>query len=273
MNKFSILMSIYYKENPSYFNQCMESIWDNQSLKANEIILVLDGKLTEELYSIINFWEDKLQGILKVIPLKENLGLGDALNIGLSQAKNELVARMDTDDIASPNRFEIQINQMIINNYDMCGSWVSEFEKNEKSITSYRKVPEKHDFILKYAKKRNPFNHPSIMYKKSVVEKSGGYIKMLWFEDYYLWVRVLMSGYTTYNIQKPLVHMRAGYSQLERRRGITYAIEELKFLYKLKSIGFISFVQFIQNALTRFIIRLLPKNLLKNIYKILRGRK
>ena len=109
------------------------------------------------------------------------------------------------------------------------------------------------------------------MYKKSIVEKSGGYKKMMWFEDYYLWARMISDGAKFYNIQEPLVNMRAGYGQLERRGGVKYAIEEFKFLKRLKEIGFLSTSQFIKNVVIRFIARILPKSLLKSIYKKIRG--
>ena len=144
-------------------------------------------------------------------------------------------------------------------------------KNNEKEILSYRKVPEYHDDIIKFAKKRSPINHPAVMYKKSAVEKSGGYKKMMWFEDYYLWARMILNGAKFYNIQEPLVNMRAGYRQLERRGGLKYAIEEFKFLYRLKEIGFVSTIQFIKSVMIRFVARILPKSLLKNIYRKIRG--
>lgn len=118
---------------------------------------------------------------------------------------------------------------------------------------------------------RNGINHPAVMYKKSVVKNAGGYQKMIWFEDYYLWARMILNGAIFYNIQESLVNMRAGYGQLERRGGFKYAIEEFKFLKKLKEIGFLSTSQFIKSVVIRFIARVLPKSLLKNIYKKIRG--
>ena len=118
---------------------------------------------------------------------------------------------------------------------------------------------------------RNPINHPAVMYKKSIVEQAGGYKKMMWFEDYYLWSRMILNGAKFYNIQEALVNMRAGYGQLERRGGLKYAIEEFKFLNRLKEIGFLSTSQFLKSITIRFIARILPKSLLKNIYKRIRS--
>lgn len=268
--KFSVLMSIYHKEKAEYFNRAMLSIWDEQTIKPDEIVLVQDGKLTDELYRSIEQWQEKLGDIFKTIPLEENLGLGDALNIGLKECSYELVARMDTDDICSSNRFEKQLKVFEDNDIDICSSWVSEFDDDENEIISYRKLPEFHSDIVKFAKKRCPVNHPAVMYKKSIVQKAGGYKKMMWFEDYYLWCRMILSNAKFYNIQEPLVKMRAGYGQLERRSGFKYAIEEFKFLLELKKIGFLNFYQFMKSVVIRFISRVLPKSILKNIYKIIR---
>lgn len=264
-------MSIYNKEKAEYFNRAMQSIWDEQSVKPNEIILVQDGKLTDELYISIKQWQDKLGDIFKTIPLEKNVGLGDSLNIGLKVCSYELIARMDTDDICLKDRFEKQLKIFAVSDIDICSSWVSEFDNDENEIISYRKLPELHKDINTYFKMRNAINHPAVMYRKSIVEKANGYQKMTWFEDYYLWSRMILNGAKFYNIQESLVNMRAGYGQLERRGGFKYAIEEVKFLNRLREIGFLSKVQFIKNVLIRFIARLMPKVLLKLIYKKIRG--
>lgn len=267
---FSVLLSIYHKENPEYFNRAMRSIWDEQSMKPNEIILVLDGKLTDSLYVAIKKWQNKLGNILRTIQLEQNVGLGDALNEGIKHCNYELIARMDTDDIASFDRFKKQLKVFKNKDIDICSSWVGEFENDEENIISYRKIPEYHDDIFKYFKIRNAINHPSVMYKKKAVEQAGGYKKMVWFEDYYLWVRMILSGAKFYNIQEPLVNMRAGYGQLERRVGWEYAVEEFNFLKRLKVIEFLTWEEFFKSTCIRFIARILPKGFLKCIYKKIR---
>jgi len=270
LNDFSVLISIYHKENPEYFHRAMQSIWDEQSIKPSKIVLIEDGKLTYELYDSINNWKNKLGDILNIIPLEKNVGLGDALNIGLRNCSYDLVARMDTDDIAMPDRFEKQLKVFENTDTDICSSWVSEFDDEENKIISYRKLPERHPEIVKYFKIRNAINHPAVMYKKSIVEKASGYQKMMWFEDYYLWARMILSGAKFYNIQEPLVNMRAGYGQLERRGGYKYAVAEFRFLMTLKQIGFLNTFEFIRNVIIRFTVRVTPKTLLKQIYKMIR---
>ncbi|MDY0193883.1 MAG: glycosyltransferase [Aliarcobacter butzleri] len=270
--KFSVLMSVYNKEKPEYLDRAMKSIWDEQNIKPNEIILVQDGKLTDDLYNTIDEWKNKLSDILKIIPLEQNLGLGDALNIGMKYCSYEIIARMDTDDISLPNRFQKQLEVFENNDIDICGAWISEFDKDEKEILGFRKLPQYNEDIIKYSKTRCPINHPAVMYKKSIVEKAGGYKHMLLMEDYYLWARMLLSGAKFYNIQEPLVNMRAGYGQLERRGGFKYAIEEFKFLNKLKKIGYLTTIEYLKNILIKVPIRLLPKELLKSVYGLLRSK-
>ncbi len=268
--KFSLLMSIYDKENSTYFDRAMVSIWDEQSIKPDEIILVEDGRLTPKLYEIIEKWRIKCEGTLHTVALEENVGLGDALNIGLQKCKYERVARMDTDDIASSNRFEIQLDVFDRLDIDVCGGWVSEFDKDEKNIVSYRRLPELHQDIISFAKLRNPINHPTTMYNKTPILEAGNYQKMLWFEDYYLWARMIQNGARFYNIQEVLVNMRAGYGQLQRRGGVKYAIEEYNFERRLLEIKFITFKEFTRNIFIRFTARVIPQELRKKIYKILR---
>jgi glycosyltransferase involved in cell wall biosynthesis len=211
----------------------------------------------------------KIGEVFKNVPLEKNVGLGDALNAGIKHCSYELIARMDTDDISIPNRFEKQLKAFENNDIDICSSWVSEFDSDENEIISYRKLPEKYNEIIVYSKMRSLINHPAVMYKKSIVEKAGGYKKMIWFEDYYLWARMLLSEAKFYNIQEPLVNMRAGYGQLERRSGLEYAKNELNLLNTLKKEGFLNNFEYIKNIFIKIPIRLLPKSIIKIVYKFL----
>ena len=268
--QFSLLMSIYEKEKVAYFNRCMQSIWEEQTVLPDEIILVQDGKLTPALYTAIEIWQKKIGDCFKSIILEENAGLGEALNSGVQHCSHALIARMDTDDIAMPHRFEQQLKVFSEQNIDVCSSWISEFDEDEKNIISFRKLPASHAEIQQFAKTRNPLNHPAVMYKKYVIEKAGGYQTMMWFEDYYLWIRMLINGAKMYNIQEPLVHMRAGYAQLQRRSGWKYALSELRFQKMLLRKGFITRFEFSRNMTIRMTARLIPKIFLTFVYKRLR---
>lgn len=147
---------------------------------------------------------------MNVVRLKKNVGLGNALNEGIKYCKNEMIARMDSDDISYPDRCEKQV--VIFNTHpevSICSGIVEEFTNNPNIVDTQRILPETNDEIVKFAKKRNPFNHPCVMYKKSAVEDVGSYQDFYLLEDYYLWLRMLMSGYQGYNIQEPLLHMES----------------------------------------------------------------
>lgn len=271
--KFSVLMSIYKKEEPKYFNRAMQSIWDEQTVKPDEIVLVQDGPLTDGLYKAIDEWKAKIGESFITVPLEKNVGLGEALNAGIKHCSYELIARMDTDDISIPHRFEKQLKRFEEKDIDVCSAFISEFEDDENQIISYRKLPENHEDIVKYSKMRSPLNHAVTMYKKSVVEKAGGYKHMLWMEDYYLWGRMIVNGAKLYNIQDTLLNVRAGNSMLVRRGGWEYAKSELRLLNEFKKIGFISTSEYLKNAILKVPIRMMPKSALKIVYGCLRSKK
>lgn len=268
--KFSVLMSIYHKEDPAYFERAMQSIWDDQKIKPNEIVLVEDGLLTNELYEIINLWKVKIGSIFQIKPLKKNMGLGYALNIGLKICQYDLIARMDTDDVSLPDRFKKQLSVFQQHNIDICGSWINEFEDLEDVIEVVRKLPEYHQNIINFAKFRSPMNHVSIMFKKDVAINAGGYQEMMWLEDYYLFVRLIQSGAKFYNIQESLVNVLAGANQLERRRGLKYAISEFHLQKRMLKLGFLSRFEFFVNITTKFIFRMMPKKVFYFIYHEIR---
>lgn len=268
---FSVLLSLYIKEQPSYLIQSLDSLF-SQTLLPSEIILVKDGPLTSELDAVISDYVQRYP-ILKVLVLKENQGLGKALNEGLKHCSYDIVARMDTDDISKPDRFEKQLK--IFQQYsdiDVVGAWIDEFEGDASNITSVRKVPEWHKEIFQFAKGRSPVSHPVVMFRKSAVLKAGGYKHFPLFEDYYLWVRMLMDGAQFYNIQESLLFFRFSPDMFRRRGGYRYVVTEVKLQTLFYKIGFIDFFSLIKNISIRLITRLLPNGLRSLFYKrIIRG--
>lgn len=269
--KFSVLMSLYFKEKAEYFSQALQSLVE-QSYPADEVLLVLDGEITTELEQVIQQYQDKLP--LKIIPLAQNVGLGKALNEGIKQSSNEWIFRMDTDDICYPDRFEKQV-KYIENNPDVVlfSTQIAEFDQDPNQIISIRKVPTEYQQIVEFNKLRSPFNHMTVAYKKSILDQVGGYQHHLFLEDYNLWNRIIATGCKVGNLPDVLLYARTnGNAMLNRRRGLTYAKSEWK-LYQLKRqlhiqsplAGFITF-------LTRIIPRLLPVGLLKIIYQFLRKK-
>lgn len=263
---FSVLLSIYSKEIPYYLTKSLESVF-SQTISPTEVVLIKDGPLNDELDNIIDFYVAQYSN-LKVISLEKNQGLGKALNEGLKHCSYDIVARMDTDDIAKPDRFEKQLAVFEKHpDIDVVGAWIDEFEDNISNVKSVRKLPEFHDSIRQFAKRRNPMNHPAVMFRKSAVLAAGGYQHLPLFEDYYLWVRMLMNGAKFYNIQESLLFFRFSPEMFKRRGGWKYAVNEFRFLRMMRNMYFISFFEFIQNIFIRFSTRIIPNSLRSFIYK------
>ena len=210
MNKvypeFSVLISVYAKENPVWLKQAIESVLAN-SILPKQIVIVKDGKLTNELDSVLDYYSNI--PIFQIVGYEVNKGLGFALNYGLEYCSCDYVARMDSDDVCANNRFEKQLDLFLEKNeLALIGSNIYEFVGDPSNVQSIRVAPCSHSDIIKFSKKRNPFNHPSVMFLKKAIIDSGGYIDMFRCEDYYLWYRVLKKNYQTENIQDCLVYMR-----------------------------------------------------------------
>lgn len=264
---FSVLMSVYHREQAIFLDKSLESILINQTLKPDEIVLVGDGELTDELYAIIEKYKKLFCNFL-FIQIPENVGLGKALNEGLKHCRGEWIIRMDSDDIAMPNRLEAQSKVINENDYvDVVGAWVSEFDENIDNIFAIKKVPETNDEIHKFAQKRNPINHPVVAFRKNRILQVGGYEHCMYFEDYWLWVRLLNSGAVFYNIQEPLLWFRSNKEMYKRRGGIGYIKHEYRFQRKVLELGFISYRTFIVNMLTRTIVRVIPNELRSFFYQ------
>ena len=260
-NNYSVLMSVYYKENAQYLRRAMDSMWE-QTIPTDDFVLVCDGPLTPELDRVIVEMEQQHGDILRVVRLEKNVGLGNALNAGIKKCNNEMVARMDLDDISRQDRCENQL-EVFWEKAEVCvvSGVVEEFTASPDKINARRVLPEMQDQILSFARKRNPFNHPCVMYKKSAVEASGGYRDIYLLEDYYLWVRMLQKGSIGYNIQEPLLWMRAGSDMYKRLSGWRYARSQNVLFKYMKYTGFISQRQFIESIFLRTVSALLPNRL------------
>lgn len=265
--KYSVLMSVYYKEQPAYLQQSMESIL-HQTIPASDFVLVCDGPLTPELDAVIEKMQQQFGIVLHVHRLKENGGLGKALNAGLEQCKYELVARMDSDDVSRPERCEKQLQVFTEHpEYSLVSGIVEEFDGDIHNVTSCRVVPETQQEILQFAKKRNPFNHPCIMYKKSSVQAVGSYQDFYLLEDYYLWIRMLQQGYLGYNIQEPLLWMRAGSAMYKRRGGWKYVESQRKLFGYMANSGFISQTDYWIQSIVRLVGAVMPNKLRALVFK------
>lgn len=269
MSKFSVLISVYFKENPFYFKKALDSIV-NQTLLPNEIVLIKDGPLSEELEIVLNEYILDYPNFFKVISLPVNKGLGNALAIGVNECSYEFIARMDTDDICVLNRFEKQIDFLRNNpKIDLVGTNVEEFNVEPGDLKRFRKMPESGNSVLKYSKFRNPVNHPTVMFRKSKVLEAGNYSgEILLFEDFSLFIRMLQKGASFYNIQECLLHFRTGLGidVIKRRSGLFYVKNEWKFSLLSLKIGKINFFEWLFYVCTKLPLRLLPPKVILFVY-------
>ena len=265
--EYSVLMSVYSKEKPDYLKQAIESI-QMQTFPTDDFVLVCDGPLNDKLDSVIEEKQQEMGDVLKVVRLANNGGLGNALNEGIKHCKNKLVARMDSDDISYSDRCEKQL--IVFNTHpevSICSGIVEEFTDDPNIVDARRVPPESNEEIIEFAKKRNPFNHPCVMYKKSTVEAAGSYHDFYLLEDYYLWLCMLMAGYQGYNIQEPLLHMRAGSDMYKRRAGWKYIKAQVKLFKFMKQQGFIGNGQYISSCMIRSASSLAPNWLRKFMFE------
>ena len=246
--QYSVLMSVYHKENAEYLRTAMDSIW-NQTIPTDDFVLVCDGPLTVELDAVIEKMEKEYPDTLHVVRLEKNGGLGNALNVGIKHCKHDLVARMDSDDISRPDRCERQLKVFQEHlEISVVSGIVEKFTASTSEIEARRVPPETQEEIISFAKKRNPFNHPCVMYKKSAVEAASGYQDFYLLEDYYLWIRMLQKGSQGYNLQDPLLWMRAGSDMYKRRARWKYAQSQKALFKYMKDSGFISGSQYVQSV-------------------------
>ena len=269
-DNYSVLMSVYYKEKPEYLKEAIDSIL-NQTVKTDDFVIVCDGPLTEGLDKVIADYVKTYSGLFTVYRLSRNIGLAKALNNGILQCKNELIARMDSDDISAPDRIEKQIAAINEKKADIVGANIIEFVGNINNTGNSRIVPEKNEDIITFAKKRSPFNHPTIMYKKSAVIAAGFYEDYRFFEDYNLWATMLNMGYKGYNIHENLLYMRGGEEMYKRRGGFSYVGCIYRFKKHLKKIGFIGEKDFLVGVLGHAVVSIIPNGIREKIYsKLLR---
>lgn len=263
---YSVLMSVYHKERPEFLRQAMQSI-AKQTIPTNDFVLVCDGPLNEQLDEVIAQMQNAFGQLLHVVRLEKNMGLGNALNIGIQHCKNDLVARMDSDDISRPDRCERQLKIFEERpELDICSGTVEEFTVQPQDVENKRVVPQTHEEILKFAKKRNPFNHPCVMYRKSAVLAAGSYQDFYLLEDYYLWIRMLLNGSIGYNVQEPLLWMRAGSDMYKRRSGWKYAKSQVRLLKLVKKYGMINAEQYICFVMVRTVMAMCPNSLRKWLF-------
>ena len=265
--KYSVLMSVYFKEKPEWLKYSIESML-NQTIFPDEFVIVKDGPLTDELDEVIENFQKEYPKLFKIIELKQNGGLGPALERGILECNNEFIARMDSDDYSVPNRIEKQFEIYDKNpELGLVGSNVDEFINDINNVSCHVILPEKHEDIYKFSKQRCPFRHPSLLYKKSEVLAAGNYRKFYLCEVYYLYVRILRNGCKCYNIQDVLVFMRIGENFYKRRGGWKYMKTVLKFKNEQLKIGYFTIGDYLKSTIPHIIVCLMPNGMRDYVYR------
>lgn len=260
-------MSVYEKEQPAYLDEALASILAQTILPA-EIVIVKDGPLSEGLQTVLEDYHIRYPSLFRCVTLPTNKGLGSALNEGVRACRYTLIARMDTDDICHPSRFEKQLNFLQEHpEVDVVGSWIYEFSSNWRNSHFVREVPIHDTEVYQYSKTRNPLNHMTVMFRKESVLKAGNYLEMPWNEDYYLWVRMLTKGFIIRNLNEPLVYARVNDLLFKRRGGMLYIKAEYHLQREMLRYKHINFIQFIHNLLVRGFVRLIPNQIRKFVYE------
>lgn len=266
MMRFSVVTSVYRNDKPEYVARALDSITIFQTRKPDEVVLVVDGPVSDELASLLKEKQSELGGLYNIIWLSENRGLGNALQVGVKAAKYDIIARMDSDDVATPNRFSKQVAYLESHSdCDIVGGQISEFVGDEINIVGSRIVPNTNDDIYKWMKGRCPFNHMSIMARKASIISAGNYADWHFNEDYYLWIRMALKGCKFANLSDTLVNVRVGKEMYQRRGGWKYFKSEKglqDFMLKNKMI---SHPKYCYNVLGRFVIQVVMPNKLRGL--------
>lgn len=264
MTPFSIITSVYKNDNPKFVRVALDSMLVEQTVKPTEIIIVRDGVVSATLDSLLNDYEALYPSTFNIIRLEENKGLGKALKIGVESAKYNIVARMDSDDICLPNRFELQLQYL--ETHPMCdivGGQMTEFIGEPSNIVGKRIVPESNEDIYNYMKGRCALNHVTVMFRKDSILKVGNYQDWFWNEDYYLWVRMMMNKCVFANLSDVLVNVRSGEDQYARRGGMKYFKSEEGIQRLMLDNRLINRWDYSVNVAKRLIVQILLPNWLR----------
>lgn len=264
MMDFTVITSVYRNDKPEFVRTALDSMLIEQTITPTEILLVRDGEVPSELEKVLEEYEAAYHKIMRIIRLEKNSGLGKALKLGVEKAKYEIVARMDSDDICLPYRFEKQLRYLEQNpECDIVGGQMTEFIGDADNIVGKRVVPESNEGIYNYMKSRCALNHVTVMFRKEAVLKVGNYQDWFWNEDYYLWVRMMMAKCVFANLPDVLVNVRSGEDQYARRGGMKYFKSEEGIQRLMLNNHLINRGGYFSNVAKRLIVQLLLPNCLR----------
>lgn len=261
MERFSVCTSVYKNDKPEFVQVALDSMLVHQNVKPAEIVLVQDGPVPDKLSLLLSEYEDKYSDVMHIIRLEKNGGLGNALRLGVENAKYDIIARMDSDDICMPNRFDMQLAYLETHSdCDIVGGQITEFIDAPENIVGKREVPCSNEAIYQYMRSRCALNHPTVMFKKKSVLDAGNYQDWFWNEDYFMWIRMMENGCVFANLPNVLVNMRSGLDQYGRRGGKKYFKSEIGIKKMMLEKGMINRKEYVVNYVQRFIIQLLLPN-------------
>jgi len=265
--KYSVIISIYNKVDVEILKESIDSII-NQSYKPENIIIVKDGALTELQENLIDTYLKDFENLITIIKIPKNMGPGNAYREAIIRCKTEYAAIMDSDDYAVPTKFEKQMKFLEKHdNIDILGSNAVEFLGSTDNIISTRVMPETHEEIMKFARKRCPLVQPTAVFKKEAVIQAGNYLGGRIAEDYDLYIRMIQNGCKFYNLQEVLFYVRTNKDFFKRRGGIKYVPPIMKFKYKHYKNGFFSLKDFVITGGASMVVSVLPNFLREIIYK------
>jgi glycosyltransferase involved in cell wall biosynthesis len=262
----SVLMSVYKSDVPEYLDKAIKSVWTDQTLRPNQIVLVEDGDLGEGLISVIANWKLELGEKLTVLKNEKNIGLTKSLNKGIKYVTSSLIARMDSDDISEPTRFEKQADFLQAHpEVDIVGGALREFNDENPNLR-IRHYPETNEEVKKYIVKASPLAHPTVMMRRSIFDNGLCYNeKYRTSQDIALWYDALLKGHKIANIQDITINFRSG-GDVYKRRSRSKAWNEFKIyvngIYRLKGLFTFNYIY----PFARLIFRLIPHWVVKRIY-------
>lgn len=267
MQKCSVVMSVYNGEKSEFLKASLESIF-NQTVMPDEVVLVCDGKLKQSLDDVITGFLKDYPQIFRIIKNEKKLGTAGAANLGIKFAKNEIIIKTDSDDINRPDRIEKQLQAFENDpNLIICSANIQEFDSESRETIAIKKVPTTHEEILKYSKRRNPFNNPVLAYKKSFALKIGGYAGLTRCEDYDFVMRMLMAGAKSRNIDEVLLDYRVNSDNIKRRKNWTNTKSFILVRYNFWKKKYCSFLDFAIPTVAQILLFIMPTKITDWVYK------
>lgn len=269
---FSLLMSVYGNDRPAFLEAAFRSVVHDQTRRPDDVVLVQDGPVPDALATTLTDLISESPSPTTLLELEANVGLGPALDQGMAACAHDIVARMDADDIALPHRFEVQV-PIVESGVDLVGSALLEFTESPDDIVGKRVPPIDPAEIVRYSRFHQPFNHPTVVYRRSAVEAAGGYRHLALMEDYLLFAKMIRQGARVANVAEPLVLYRVGAGAYARRGGLEMLKSEWRLQRQLRELGFTTRAEFVRNVGVRGSYRLVPEAARKAAYRRIVARK